>query len=72
MFAVLPEALVVPAADEIGVPPALTGLIKALIAIGVIIGIALAPTGGEHADLLRRTAIRGLIVRERAGTIFRR
>ena len=70
MFTVLPEALVVPAADEIGLPPAMTGLITALIAIGVMIGIALAPSGGEHADLLRRTAIRGLIVSAVAAGLF--
>jgi predicted MFS family arabinose efflux permease len=69
-FMVLPEALVVPAADDIGLPPALIGLMTALIAIGVIIGIALAPSGGDHADLLRRTAIRGMIASMVAAALF--
>ncbi len=69
-FMVLPEALVVPAADEIGVPPALVGLLTAFIAIGAIIGIALAPSGGEHADLLRRTAVRGMIASVIAAGLF--
>jgi len=69
-FMVLPEALVVPAAGEMGVPPALVGLLTALIAIGAIVGIALAPSGGAHADLLRRTAVRGLIASITAAALF--
>ena len=69
-FMVLPEALVVPAAGEIGVPPALVGLITALVALGAIIGIALAPSGGGHAELLRRTAIRGMVVSAVAAGLF--
>jgi MFS family permease len=61
-FMILPEALVVPAADALDVPPRLVGALAALVAVGAMVGIIAAPTGDDHDALLRRTARRGLVL----------
>jgi len=62
MFMSLPEALVVPFADEIGVSGAVVGLLAATIAVGAMIAMALAPEAATHAGLLRKAAWRALVL----------
>ncbi len=47
---VLPEALVVPYADELGAPPAAAGLLAATIAVGAMIAMSLSPDHDDHAS----------------------
>lgn len=58
MFMILPEALVVPFADELELADEYIGVFAALIAIGSIVGMVMTPTAGDHLTLLRVVAIR--------------
>lgn len=62
---VLPEALVVPYADEIGAPAGAVGLLAATIALGALVAMALAPDHENAATLLhiaaRRAALFSLV-----------
>jgi MFS family permease len=70
MCMALPEALVVPFADDIGVAPRIVGLLAAVIAVGTIIGMLTVPSAPTHGALLqaagRRVAAVGLL----AGALF--
>lgn len=62
MFMSLPEALVVPFADEIGATGALVGLLAATIAVGAMIAMAMSPGAAPHSRLLHVAARRALIL----------
>jgi len=62
MFMSLPEALVVPFADEIGASGVLVGLLAATIAVGAMIAMALAPEAESHSRLLHLAARRALVL----------
>jgi predicted MFS family arabinose efflux permease len=58
MFMVLPEALVVPFADQVDVPSRTVGVLAALIALGSLTAVLLAPRATDHQRLLRIAAAR--------------
>lgn len=58
MFMILPEALVVPFADELDLADRYVGVFAALIAVGAIVGMVMTPTADDHITLLRVVAIR--------------
>lgn len=62
MFMSLPEALVVPFADEIGASGALVGLLAVTIAVGAMIAMAAAPEADTHSGLLKVAARRALVL----------
>lgn len=62
MFMSLPEALVVPFADEIGASGALVGLLAATIAVGAMIAMAASPEADTDDMLLHVAARRALIL----------
>ena len=62
MFMSLPEALVVPFADEIGARGALVGLLAAVIAVGAMIAMAMAPAADTHSRLLQIATRRALVL----------
>ena len=70
MCSVLPEALVVPFADEVDVPAGAIGVVAALIGIGSFVGALFAPSTGSPEQLLRSTAWRGLVASLAAGAVF--
>lgn len=70
MLSVLPEALVVPFADEIGLGDAYVGVLAALIAVGSFVGAVVAPTNGSPEAILRATALRGAAAALLAGAVF--
>lgn len=70
MFSVLPEALVVPFADEVDIPAGAVGVIAALIGLGSFVGALFAPSSGSPEQLLRSTAVRGLAVAVISGLLF--
>lgn len=70
MLMSLPEALIVPYADEIGSPPGAVGLLAAIIAIGSFIAMALSPTSDDHANLLRMAAVRTLVLASLTAVLF--
>jgi MFS family permease len=69
-FMILPEALVVPFADEIDVPAGFVGVLAACIAVGSMLGAVFAPTGDDHVALLRSVALRGGAVAAATGALF--
>ncbi len=70
MFMILPEALVVPYADELGAGSATVGVLAATIAVGNMIAMALAPTDTDASALLRAGALRALVLATGAGVLF--
>ncbi len=70
MCSVLPEALVVPFADEVDVPAGAVGVVAALIGIGSFAGALFAPSTGTPEQLLRATAERGLVAAFVAGAVI--
>ena len=62
MFMSLPEALVVPFADEIGASEALVGLLAVTIAVGAMIAMAAAPEADTHSALLKVATQRALVL----------
>jgi MFS family permease len=70
MTMVLPEALIVPFADEMNAPPATVGLLAASIAVGAMIAMALAPTGEDPIALLHRTAFRAMLLAIATSVLF--
>ena len=58
MFMVLPEALVVPFADQVDVQPRAVGVLAALIAVGSLAAVLMAPRASDHQTLLRIAAAR--------------
>ncbi len=70
MFAVLPEALVVPYADQIDVPSRGVGLLAALVGIGSIIGMLATPVAATHTALLRIAAGRAVVLAIITGSLF--
>ncbi len=62
MFMSLPEALVVPFADEIGASGALVGLLAATIAVGAMIAMAVPPEADTDSRLLHVAARRALVL----------
>ncbi|MGI9644243.1 MAG: MFS transporter, partial [Ilumatobacteraceae bacterium] len=67
---VLPEALVVPFADELGAPPAAAGLLAATIAVGAMIAMSLAPDHDDPVELLRLAARRTLVLSLATAALF--
>ncbi len=70
MFAVLPEALVVPYADQIDVPSRGVGLLAALVGIGSIVGMLATPVASNHVTLLRIAAARAVVLAVVTGALF--
>ena len=70
MFMILPEALIVPYADELGAPDGTVGLLAATIAIGTMLAMALTPTADGHERLLRRAAARTLVLAAASAALF--
>lgn len=67
---VLPEALVVPFADEMGVAQSLVGVVAASVAVGAVAGMVTAPSGPDHRALLRRAAARGVLLASVSAALF--
>lgn len=70
MSMVLPEALVVPYAKELGAPSSTIGLLAATIAIGAIIAISVSPTHDDPTQLLRVAARRALVLSVATAVLF--
>ncbi|MCB0966560.1 MAG: MFS transporter [Ilumatobacter sp.] len=70
MFSVLPETLVVPFADDVGIAETWIGALAATIAVGSLIALVLVPSDGTHEQLLRATAWRGIVAAIAAGVLF--
>jgi hypothetical protein len=69
-FMILPEALVVPVAAELGIQSRWVGTLAALVAVGSMVGIVFAPSEGSHTVLLRRTAVRALVLAVVSAALF--
>ncbi|MEO6651161.1 MAG: MFS transporter [Ilumatobacteraceae bacterium] len=67
---VLPEALVVPYADELGAPPSTVGLLAGTIALGAVIAISMSPTDDDPVQLLRLAARRGFVLSLATAALF--
>ncbi len=70
MFMILPEVLVVPFTDEIGVSDTYIGAFAALIAIGSIIGMVMMPRADDHVALLRVAAGRAGLLAAGTAALF--
>ena len=70
MMMVLPEALVVPYADELGAPPAAAGLLAATIAVGAMIAMSVSPDHDDPRELLRLAALRTLVLSLATAVLF--
>lgn len=70
MFMILPEALVVPFTSDLDIADEYVGVFAGLVAIGGIVGMALAPTASTHAKLLRTAAIRAGVLALLSGVLF--
>jgi MFS family permease len=70
MFMILPEVLVVPFTDEIGVSDGFIGAFAALIAVGSIIGMVMMPKAIDHVALLRVAAGRAGLLAAGAAALF--
>lgn len=69
-LAVLPEALVVPAAAQVGLGRHYVGVAAALIAVGCLAAITVGFGGDGHASILRRAALRCAALGLAAGAGF--
>lgn len=69
-FMVLPEALVVPFADQVDVPSRAVGVLAALIAVGSLAAVLLAPRADDHRALLRSAAARAAALSAGAFVLF--
>ncbi|MFW2334852.1 MFS transporter [Ilumatobacter sp.] len=67
---VLPEALVVPYADELGAAPAAAGLMAATIAVGAMIAMSVSPDHEDPRELLRLAALRALVLSLLTASLF--
>ena len=70
MFMILPEVLVVPFTDEIGVGDTYIGAFAALVAVGSIIGMVMMPTAIDHVALLRVAAGRAGLLAAASAVLF--
>jgi MFS family permease len=70
MFMILPEVLVVPFTDEIGVSDTYIGAFAALVAVGSIVGIVMMPTAVGHVALLRVAAGRAGLLAAGTAALF--
>lgn len=70
MFMILPEVLVVPFTDQIGVSEAYIGAFAALIAVGSIIGMVMMPRAADHVALLRVAAGRAGLLAAGTAVLF--
>jgi MFS family permease len=70
MFMILPEVLVVPLTDEIGVSDAYIGAFAALVAVGSIIGMVMMPRAKDHVALLRVAAGRAGLLAAGSAALF--
>ena len=70
MLMILPEALIVPYAHDLGAPTTMVGLLAATIAIGTMLAMAVSPTSGDAIELLRVAARRTLILALAASALF--
>jgi MFS family permease len=70
MFMILPEALVVPYADQLDVPSGAVGLLAALVAFGSLLGVLAAPRSHDHLLLLRIAGLRAATLAAASGVLF--
>lgn len=70
MTMVLPEALIVPYADELNAPPATVGLLAATIAAGAMVAMAMTPSDDDPVALLRRAAYRAMLLALATSVLF--
>jgi MFS family permease len=70
MCTALPEALVVPFSDHIGISPRAVGALAAVIAIGTILGMVTAPSAPTQSELLQAAGRRVAAVSGVAGALF--
>ena len=70
MMMILPEALVVPFADQLDAPDGTVGLLAASIALGSGVAMALSPRSDDHATLLRVGALRAAVLAVIAAALF--
>jgi hypothetical protein len=70
MFMILPEVLVVPFTDEIGLSEKFVGAFAALVAVGSIIGMVMMPKADDHVALLRVAAGRAGLLAAGTAALF--
>lgn len=70
MFMILPEVLVVPFTDEIGLSKTFVGAFAALVAVGSIIGMVMMPKADDHVALLRVAAGRAGLLAAGTAALF--